>query len=1372
MCDSPGPQAPHYDIQQEREFYKYLQPHELGLASVYKSDGVQNATRTSPIPSPDRALTAFAQLATLRLNCRRAFISFFDREYQYLVAEATRSLSLETQSTSQAGDQLMYGVAILTRNGSVCEHTVSLPVTTSRDKHDASVFIIPDCRKDDRFKDRHYTTHADFRFYAGVPIVSPDGLRIGSYCVVDDQPRHGLADDEVAFMKDMSTTIMVHMDMLRAKSETVKGERMVRGLGSFVEGKASIDDWWMGPETSASPSDEESPKAASQAHSWANKQYSTHHKAMPIPPAVREKLTQDPAMVFRFDTNEEKEDEEADDEVKPTTEDYRSKETEKQDTLAIEVKATFGRATRIVREALGIDGVCCFDAKAGHTFGGLIDQAKTERSKRRKLSHQSDEEVSSQSDPEESTLEPQPENQQQKDKPCEVLGFSTANYSSIHGDQANKVTDGMTETFLRSLLRRFPHGKIINFDENGHTPSETKSTLPDFQKQSGRKRSKKELRTGEAEFLLRVFPKARSLAIVPLWDSRQQFFSGCVAWTRSAYRVLTPHSELSYLAAFGDSIMAEVSRVDAKIADKSKSDFISSISHELRSPLHGILGSVECLQDSELDPFQENLVHTVETCAKTLLDNIDHLLDFAKINNFARKGGNRQQGKTQNIALDVDVDLSVVTEEVLETVFAGHDFMKLNNNSDNGPEAVTSSATSFAQRAQQRRKSSVLSNGPQKNVSVVVDIDKAEESHWIFRTQAGAWRRILMNLFGNALKYTEAGFVQVKLDAKPLPKEGKVAKSTVILTVIDSGKGISQDYLNSSLFVPFAQEDSFQPGTGLGLAITAAIIRSMGGTIDVKSEKGHGTEITVKLGMTHAPYSQESLQQSIISSAARRTQGLKIGFVGFDADSYKGQPATEERSPQNSRYNFMSSFHSLCQNWFGMDMKIMTGLDQADADIFLTTEVGLEQIQGELDKIMEKQSDKDAQISVKGTPLLVLCTSASTANYMLHNQRMGETADIAEYISQPCGPRKLAKSLVLCLDRLEALKKRANSMPTFNESILGPLAEEIEERRPKSEGAQDKTSEQSLPLRDAGKSTKPSRPSVKTLKDAKDDGDTEHDRISPKSAKSPSSLRKLGGSLRGEAKPATPERVRNVLLVDDNKINLQLLVTYIKKTGHNYTTAGDGRQAFEAYKKQCVDVSPTSASPQKSSPFDYILMDVSMPIMDGLESTRLIRAYERDNNIRPTTVVALTGLASASAQQEAYSSGVNTFMTKPVKLKELGRLLDKEEDDDGNVGVESPVDEKKPASDSKKQTQQDSAKAQEVKNKTESETVQQKAGQSGEIKASSGGSSNADSKVNTKVAEKEKRNASPTITQRKTSDPDHDKKKDHSKSAKKKPSHH
>jgi len=170
-----------------------------------------------------------------------------------------------------------------------------------------------------------------------------------------------------------------------------------------------------------------------------------------------------------------------------------------------------------------------------------------------------------------------------------------------------------------------------------------------------------------------------------------------------------------------------------------------------------------------------------------------------------------------------------------------------------------------------------------------------------------------MNLFGNALKYTDKGFIQVKLSAEPLPTKNKPGKSRVTLTVTDSGRGMSADYLETQLFQPFAQENSLTPGTGLGLSIVKQIVESMGGEIDVQSEKGKGTQIRVCMSLTHAPRSLESLEQSLIASTARKTNGLKVGFVGFEADISKPSPDSSFRDLTNARHHFMQSFHALCK---------------------------------------------------------------------------------------------------------------------------------------------------------------------------------------------------------------------------------------------------------------------------------------------------------------------------------------------------------------------------------------------------------------------------------------------------------------------------
>lgn len=123
-----------------------------------------------------------------------------------------------------------------------------------------------------------------------------------------------------------------------------------------------------------------------------------------------------------------------------------------------------------------------------------------------------------------------------------------------------------------------------------------------------------------------------------------------------------------------------------------------------------------------------------------------------------------------------------------------------------------------------------------------------------------------------------------------------------------------------------------------------------------------------------------------------------------------------------------------------------------------------------------------------------------------------------------------------------------------------------------------------------------------------------------------------------------PPQLFNVLLVEDNEINLKLLTIYMSKLQQDQVAAVNGREALGAYKAA-------------SGKFDIVFMDLQMPVMDGLEATREIRRYENENGLPPTAVVALTGATSMSARQEAFSSGVDLFMTKPVAMKTLKDIL-------------------------------------------------------------------------------------------------------------------
>lgn len=132
----------------------------------------------------------------------------------------------------------------------------------------------------------------------------------------------------------------------------------------------------------------------------------------------------------------------------------------------------------------------------------------------------------------------------------------------------------------------------------------------------------------------------------------------------------------------------------------------------------------------------------------------------------------------------------------------------------------------------------------------------------------------------------------------------------------------------------------------------------------------------------------------------------------------------------------------------------------------------------------------------------------------------------------------------------------------------------------------------------------------------------------------------LGGLVPAQDYFQTPQ----FLLVEDNPINLKMLTHFMRKLQKPYRTAVNGQEAVNAYKE----------SPGQ---FKCVLMDISMPVMDGLEATRQIRAFERYSGIAASKILAITGLGSESTREEATRSGVDVFITKPIKLRELAVII-------------------------------------------------------------------------------------------------------------------
>lgn len=210
-----------------------------------------------------------------------------------------------------------------------------------------------------------------------------------------------------------------------------------------------------------------------------------------------------------------------------------------------------------------------------------------------------------------------------------------------------------------------------------------------------------------------------------------------------------------------------------------------------------------------------------------------------------------------------NIDIAILCEEVVESVFAGHVFQNVTAQSFDMVPGTRGKMSDAGRSSSSSESAMTVQHTSHSGVVVILDVDI---QNYYYNTQPGALRRLVMNLLGNALKYTSHGYVYIKLEAAEMedfnaststPGES-VPRSMITLTVADTGKGISAEFLRSKLYTPFAQESSLSSGTGLGLSIVKKIVSLLEGDIRIDSEVGRGTR---KYNQTSQKTSANDLQR-------------------------------------------------------------------------------------------------------------------------------------------------------------------------------------------------------------------------------------------------------------------------------------------------------------------------------------------------------------------------------------------------------------------------------------------------------------------------------------------------------------------------------